>query len=228
MMINAKLIPSIVDEVEVVKKVSEPIKEVEQIQEIVSWLLKQARWRDCMLFVVGINLGLRVSDLTTLKFNQFIDNNFKFKDTLSLFEQKTGKPRVLGINDTVKDVIRLYIDNFDGEISLDRYLFVSEGNRGKNSDKPLTRMSIHRILKDISLNLNLKINFSSHSLRKTFGHQLMSQNGNDPRTLLLLQRIFNHSSAMQTLTYIGLTDDEVFNSYNSLNYNISSLATSEA
>jgi hypothetical protein len=45
----------------------------------------------------------------------------------------------------------------------------------------------------------------------------MVQGGNDHRRLLLLQKIFGHSSALQTLTYIGATDEEMAAAYNALN-----------
>ena len=45
----------------------------------------------------------------------------------------------------------------------------------------------------------------------------MVKGGNDPRTLLLLQKIFGHSTAAQTLSYIGVTEDEISTAYKNLN-----------
>lgn len=40
---------------------------------------------------------------------------------------------------------------------------------------------------------------------------------NDPRKLLLLQKMFGHSSAAQTLDYIGITGEEIEKAYMELN-----------
>ena len=45
----------------------------------------------------------------------------------------------------------------------------------------------------------------------------MVKGNNDPRTLLLLQKIFGHSTAAQTLTYIGITESEIHDAYMNLN-----------
>ena len=45
----------------------------------------------------------------------------------------------------------------------------------------------------------------------------MVMSGNDPRKLLLLQKMFGHSSAAQTLDYIGITSEEIDDAYRNLN-----------
>ena len=45
----------------------------------------------------------------------------------------------------------------------------------------------------------------------------MVMSGNDPRKLLLLQKIFGHSTSAMTLEYIGITSDEIEDSYRKLN-----------
>ena len=45
---------------------SDPIKSIDDIYSISNWFISNGRYRDNMLFIVGINFGLRVSDLLTL------------------------------------------------------------------------------------------------------------------------------------------------------------------
>ncbi len=45
----------------------------------------------------------------------------------------------------------------------------------------------------------------------------MLMSNNDGRKLLLLQKIFNHSSPAQTLDYIGITSEEIEEAYKKLN-----------
>lgn len=200
---------------------SEPIKSIEDISRISSYLIDQKRYRDNMLFIVGINFGLRVSDLIQLRFSNLIDESFSFKTTFPVLEKKTKKTRkvqknrYITINEAVMDAVELYLQHTPRK--LDDYMFRSESNRGGNENKPMTRMSVDRILKEIAQTLDIKARVATHTLRKTFGYHQMVMSGNDPRKLLLLQKIFGHSSSAQTLDYIGITQEEIEDAYLSLN-----------
>ena len=65
------------------------------------------------------------------------------------------------------------------------------------------------MLKGIARDLGLGNRMATHSLRKTFAYHQMVMSGNDPRKLLLLQKMFGHSTAAQTLDYIGITSEEI-------------------
>ena len=71
-----------------------PIKNLKDIEKIKRYLLKMDNKRNYCLFVVGINVGLRISDLLSLKLNDVF--NFKewtAKDEFVIKEQKTDKLR---------------------------------------------------------------------------------------------------------------------------------------
>lgn len=223
--LSAGLIAPAKEDVEVetvVEHAAEPIKSLEDIQRISDYLKSKGRYRDNMLFVVGINFGLRISDLLPLRFSQLINDNFTFKDRFPVFEKKTRntrkikKNRYVTINYAVREAVTLYLENTPG-VCLSDYLFKCEGNRGKNLGKPLLRQSVDEILKNIAKELDLNIRMSTHTLRKTFAYHQMVMSGNDPRKLLLLQKMFNHSTAAQTLDYIGITSEEIDEAYRNLN-----------
>jgi len=200
---------------------SEPIKSVDDINRISSYLVEHRRYRDNMLFILGINFGLRVSDLIQLRFGQLIDDSFSFKTTFPVLEKKTKttrkvqKNRYITINDSVMEAVTLYLQHAPSK--LDDFLFRSESNRGCNQNKPISRMSVDRILKGIAEDLHLECKVATRTLRKTFGYHQTVMSGNDPRKLLLLQKIFGHSSSTQTLDYIGITREEIEEAYTSLN-----------
>ena len=52
----------------------EPIRDRKKIAQIKNLLRGQRRYRDLLLFVVGINTALRISDLLQFKVDQFLDN----------------------------------------------------------------------------------------------------------------------------------------------------------
>ena len=203
---------------------SEPIKDINTINEISKYLIANKRYRDNMFFIVGINFGLRVSDLLKLRFINLINEDNTFKTTFPVLEQKTKntrkkkKNRYITINEAVMDAVLLYLEHFPSH--LDDYMFKSESNRTGGRNVPLTRKSADRILKNIASELSLKEKVSTHTLRKTFAYHQMVMSNNDPRKLLLLQKMFGHSSAAQTLDYIGITGEEIEIAYKSLNLGI--------
>lgn len=57
----------------------EPIRDKKKIAQIKNLLRGQGRHRDLLLFVVGINSALRISDLLQLKIGQFLDDEGRIK-----------------------------------------------------------------------------------------------------------------------------------------------------
>lgn len=201
---------------------SEPIKSMEEIDRISDYLIQNERYRDNMLFIVGINFGLRVSDLVTLRFSNLITDDLVFRDRFAILEKKTSntrkvkKNRYITINDAVVEAVSLYLEHTSG-VRLSDYMFRSESNHGMNENKPMHRVSVDRIMKGIGRDLELGNKMATHSLRKTFAYHQMVMSGNDPRKLLLLQKMFGHSTAAQTLDYIGITGEEIDEAYRRMN-----------
>ena len=200
---------------------AEPIKSLEDIERIQKHLIDHERWRDNMLFIVGINLGLRVSDLLQLRFGDLINSDFTFKQTFAILEKKTKntrkvqRNRYLTINEAVIEAVTLYLQHHPSR--LDDFMFKGESNRCGSANKPMSTYSVERILKGIASDLGIGVHVATHTLRKTFGYHQMQLSGNDPRKLLLLQKMFGHSSSMQTLEYIGITSEEIAGAYLELN-----------
>lgn len=201
---------------------AEPIKSMDDIFKISRYLISEKRYRDNMLFIVGINFGLRVSDLRMLRFCNLINDNLTFKDSFAVFEKKTRntrkrkKNRYITINHAVIEAVTLYLEN-TSDVSLSDYMFRSVSNRGGKSNNPLSIKSIDRILKGLATDLDLNVKMSTHTLRKTFCYHQMVMSHNDSRKLLLLQKMLNHSSPAQTLDYIGITAEEIDEAYKQLN-----------
>ena len=175
---------------------------------------KQIACRNKMLFLIGINVGLRASDLITLKWNFFFDDNGNFKDSYALQPKKTrktGKFVKLYFNQVVKKAITDYIEQYPIQ-DMDEYLFKS-----RKGDSHITEISLGRIIKDAAEEIGIERNICSHSLRKTFGYHIWHNAVDKEKALIILQTIFNHSSPMMTKKYIGLMDDEIEDVFNELN-----------
>lgn len=201
---------------------AEPIKRLEDIYAVSKYLIENKRYRDNMMFIIGINFGLRISDLRELRFSNLINDNLTFKDSFPVFEKKTAntrkrkKNRYITINTAVIEAVTLYLQNTKN-VTLSDYLFKSESNNGSGKNTPLSRQSFDRLLKSIANEVGLNMRVSTHTLRKTFCYHQMVMSGNSSRKLLLLQKMLNHSSPAQTLDYIGITSEEIEEAYRALN-----------
>ena len=201
---------------------AEPIKSMDDITRISEYLIEKKRWRDNMLFIVGINFGLRASDLRLLRFSNLINDNLTFKDTFPILEKKTKntrkhrKNRYVTINTAVIEAVTLYLEHTPG-VSLSDSMFRSLSNNGSKENKPIAVQNINQLLYGIARDLNLSCKVSTHTLRKTFCYHQMVMSNNDPRKLLLLSKMLGHSSVSITLDYIGITGEEIEEAYRNLN-----------
>lgn len=151
------------------------------------------------LILFGINTGLRISDILKLRIEDL--NN----DTLSLIESKTNKKRIIRLNDNIKTAYRLLKER---DKNIEGYVFTS------NQKTVYSRQYVNRKLKVVLGTKSMAV--SSHSLRKTFGRQVWSNNNETDKALLYLSELFNHSSPGITKRYLGIRQEELNDIYMSL------------
>lgn len=206
---------------------ADPIKSLDDVYTISRFLISRGRYRDNMLFILGINFGLRASDLRMLRFCNLINDNLTFKETFPVFEKKTRntrkkrKNRYITVNLAVMEAVTLYLEKTP-DVHLSDYMFRSLSNHGGAENKPMTVRAMNLLLEGIARDLRLSMHLSTHSLRKTFCYHQMLMSHNDPRKLMLLQKMLNHSTPAQTLEYIGITSEEIEDAYQKLNLGSSS------
>lgn len=88
----------------------------------------QGRYRDLLLFVVGINTALRVSDLLTLQIGDFIDEGGEIRDRFWLREEKRGKRNEVVINRSIREALELYREVYEGIADCsDNFVFSTPG-----------------------------------------------------------------------------------------------------
>jgi len=166
----------------------EPIREKEKIAELKKILYQQS-YRNYILFVLGINTGLRISDMLQIKVE-----DVRGKTHIVLKEQKTSKNKKFLINSN----LRRELSDYTADMADHEYLFQSR--IGQN--KPLSRFQAYRIFSEAGRKAGLE-SIGCHSTRKTFGYHHYKEN----KDVALLQKLFNHSSPSITLDYIGITQD---------------------
>lgn len=175
---------------------------------------RKIAYRNKLLFLIGINLSLRISDLITLKWNFFLKNDMTFRDFYKIQPKKTkktGKYVTLYFNETIKKAIMDYIKQYPIE-SMDDFVFKSRKGNGAISER-----SVWKIIVDTSEEAGIEHNVGTHSLRKTFGYHIWHNAEDKEKALVMLMVIFNHSSVAITKRYIGIMGEEMEDMFNGLN-----------
>ena len=175
------------------KQTVEPIRSKQQIIQVEEYLAKKSK-RNRLIFVLGTNSGLRVSDILNLNVS-----DVRNKTHIEIKEQKTNKFKKFPINDKLKKLIQEFIKDKED----DEPLFLSQ------KQKRLDRSQAYRMLNEACKAVGITVNIGTHSMRKSFGYHHYKQF----KDVAMLQMIFNHSNPKITLRYIGIEQDEIDNSY---------------
>lgn len=189
-------------------RAADPINK-EDVQRFKDYLLSTGRhkYRNYMLFVLGINLGRRIGDILKLRICDVYD--FKgncVRDRIYLIEQKTRKTYEFAfLNRSCAEAITMYLNSLgDGNYCPNDYLFRSE-RKGKNGDRLLPR-SAWLLLNNAAeaIGLDKSINIGTHSLRYTCANLiydgLVEKGVTNP--LDITQMILNHTKSSTTIGYL--------------------------
>ena len=175
-----------------------PIKDPDKLKEIREGLAALTDWhgeRMFLLFEIGINTGLRISDMIRLRKKNVCG------EWIETVEKKTGKTTRIPLNVRIREIIQ----DRCRDMEPDDYLFPSRKKREIGCvQQPMTRRNAYNDIRRIATMFSLGDHIGCHTLRKTFGYWHYKQN----KDLEILRQWFNHTSQMVTLRYIGMDEDE--------------------
>ncbi len=182
----------------------EPIRDRKKIAQIKNLLRGQSRYRDLLLFVVGINTALRVSDLLQLRVEHFLDNHQRIKRRFWIRERKRGKRHEVVINNSIQEALKEYLKSYSGIVN-NHGNFVFFNTKTYNLTQPIKRGQAWKFITSICREVGLSGNYGTHSFRKTWGYHARML-GVD---LALIMYKLNHESIAYTKRYLGITDAEL-------------------
>lgn len=200
----------------------DPIRDRHDIKNVSEYLLEKTKtakrkdtmlsaYRNRLLFIIGINVGVRVSDLVTLQWKNFFEEDMEtFVDIRNKKEKKTGKKKEIVPNECIMRGIEEYIPIVK-ELGIipkyNDYIFLNSRTK-----KPITDAAVEDLVKNFSKECKLKGRYNTHSLRKTYAYQKFMnyvEHGELPAMAIAkVQKDLNHSSPLQTLEYLGITRQE--------------------
>ena len=186
----------------------EPIRDKNKIKAIKGNLKAKKNPRDFLLFTLGINTGLRISDLLNLKVKDVRDRRGDVRKYIWIKEKKTKRGRKIPLNAVVKEALKYYF-NRSAIYDLDGYLFTAEKDK---MNKPLSSCGAWQLVNDWCREVGINYQVGTHSLRKTLGYHLRMQGA----PIALIAERLGHKNLGSIRSYIGIGDDEIEKSANSL------------
>lgn len=206
------------------------IKCENQLADIKQELLKGGT-RNYLLFSLGINSGLRISDLLPLK-----AKDVRGRTHLEVVAKKTGKRHFISLAN-LQDEIKAYCRNLlddeylfksrekvklqdDGKYYRWKYIRKTVNGKTKIVDKkyvpyyiqpditgymPIGKNQAEKIISDAAKKVGIKYAIGTHTMRKTFAYHFYTQT----KDIATLQIILGHDNPKQTLDYIGVTQDNI-------------------
>jgi integrase len=174
---------------------------------LVAKLERDKNYKFCLLLAVGVNTGLRIGDLLKLKLSDVMGS-----DTFKINEGKTGKLRNIKINKDLREILDRVIPKYLNTDN-DSLLFLN-----RFGTKAIDKSYVNVKFKEICKYYKIKVdgNISSHTFRKTLGRRIAEVHNYSDQSFLMLSKLFNHSNTTVTRTYLGITEEEIHDLYDSI------------
>jgi integrase len=170
--------------------------------------------RNLAIFVMGINIGLRVSDLCKLRWNEVFDTNWNFLEGKIITPKKqenSNKKVLLAYNQAFRQSL-LEFKEYYGEVrNINGYIFKSREGGHISPD------AISVFIKNASKAIGIKYNVNTHSMRKTFARVRYDHAEDKEQMLIKLGEIFQHSKLSTTRVYLCISQEEIIETYNEIN-----------
>ena len=176
-------------------------------------------YRNWLFFALGINLGYRGGDITELTWDKLVNYNPSSntyavrKDEYNRINaEKTGKSTILYFNAEAERCINFYLKATGIKPTPNTPVFFSRKSAGTKEATVHGHIdcdNMGRILKQAAKACNIAGNICTHTLRKTFGYQYYQETGD----IITLQKILGHENPGITLTYIGITAEDIMHAY---------------
>lgn len=183
------------------QKTTSDFLEWEKMQSLVLKLERDNELKFALLISTGSYIGLRISDLLQLRWNQVLN-----QENFTIVEKKTKKIRRITINQELQAILnRIFIQLEAKENDL---MFAN-----RFGDKAFSIQYVNSKLKEIFTSYKIRGQYSSHFMRKTLGRRIWEVNKYSDQALLLLSQLFNHASVSTTKIYLGIRETEISNLY---------------
>ena len=175
---------------------SEPIRNKNEICDLIEYYWKRGEMRNYVLITLCLYTALRIGDILELTWDHVYDfKRARISSSITLTEQKTGKSKIIALNDGVVTALTEYLPSAEPGSPI---------IINKRTGKAIKRVQAYRLIRSAAESVNCTTRVSCHSLRKTFGYHAWKSGA----PVAVIMEIYNHSSMAVTRRYLGITQDE--------------------
>ena len=167
---------------------------------------EQIRFRNFVIFILGVNLPHKMNDFLSLRYCDLFDKGNKLR-SVELKLNRFRKDEIIEI--PLKDIVKK---------SILAYVQYNGWSYNSNADDPLFQTREHqivssntwwRILNSAIDAVGIKKNVGTESLRKTYGLNIYSRATDKLSALQFLGEIFGHEREGTIIKYLNLTDSTI-------------------
>ena len=185
---------------------TQPIRKKSDVRKLLNYLKNQNNPRNYVLAALGIHTALRISDILNISCNDVYDFiTGKVRKTITLTEQKSGKPKEIKLHKTVISALKSY------------YPHAAPGAPliiNTKTGQAISRIQAYRIISNAAIKADISQKVSPHSMRKTYGYHSW-KNGISPAVIM---KVYNHSTMAVTQRYLGVDQDNLNVAYAKLKF----------
>lgn len=195
---------------------TDPIRDMNDMKKLANYFEEKGQIRNHAIIVVGFATALRITDQLRLTWGDVYNfEKERFFTHFNLTEQKTGKTKRVKLNKLAREALQklLLEEKKHGRFAKESFVF----NNGRKKANHISRVQVWRIIKDAVKELLIEGNIACHSLRKSFGYYAWKYL---QKPEVLIMDIYNHSSFNVTKRYLGITQDDLDDVYDSMTLDI--------
>ncbi len=174
----------------------EALRDVKDINAMKKVLKKHAE-RDYVLFILGINTGLKLTEMLELQVGNILNDKGECEQFLFIGKNESCNCKEVYVNAQVKKAVLHYVK--ENNLQREDYLFASAKTK-----LPISRQQAYRVIHDAAIEAGIKGKIGTNSMRKTFGYHAFKKGV----AISLLQKYFHHATRSETLKYLGISKDE--------------------
>ena len=183
----------------------DPIKDRTDVHNVAEYIRKNYENGEMLrlMFLTGCNTGLRAGDIRQVKPEDLLQDSFV------IVEKKTGKLRLIYVNDVLRNNAYNFINTetvkqfTDGSLkkTITEFNLIAEDNPAfiGGQGAVIGVKYIHYVIREACFSCGLNGNFGSHTMRKTFAYHCYFL----CRDLERVKTILNHSDIILTYRYVN-------------------------
>lgn len=127
-------------------KFVEPIRDIKKVSQIKNDLRGSGKIRDLLLFELGINSALRISDLLGIQTKDLFDEQGNINGFFDIKEEKTNKVNRITITPKVQETLKQYKEFYPYIIQKPDYYVFFHSKRTPKGEKHIDRKQARKMI----------------------------------------------------------------------------------